>query len=140
MPAKAHATGPGQLTFGDTAALKDFSCQVTAVKLTNDSDSDDDLPTLCGDVVPGEQTTTFTLEASFLQDYDKEGCIAWSWENMGTQVPFTFIPNSMHDMEFAGTVTVRAMEVGGDVKKKNVSEIEWPVVGIPLMSFPTSGV
>lgn len=136
MPAKAHALGPGQLTFGATETLKDFSCQVTNAKIATDADSDDDIPVLCGDVVSGATTNTFSIEASFLQDYDAQGCIAWSWENMNAEVPFTFIPNTAHAMQVDGIVKVLPMELGGDVKKKNASEIEWPIVGTPTMTFP----
>ena len=79
--AKAHATGPGVLKFGTGEAENDFSCQVSNVKITPDFDSDDSIPVLCGGEVPGEVAYSAELEAEFLQDFDADGCLAWSWAN-----------------------------------------------------------
>lgn len=135
---KAGVLGPGSLTFTVDGAEADFACQVTTIKITTDSDSDDPIPVLCGQSVAGDSTDTFALEANFLQDYDKDGCIDWSWLNMNKEVPFTFVPNSARQLEVSGVVQVKAMEIGGDVKKKNTSEVEWPIIGTPTLTFPTT--
>ena len=133
--AKAHATGPGVLKFGTGETENDFSCQVSNVKITPDFDADDSIPVLCGGEVPGEVAYSAELEAEFLQDFDANGCLAWSWENAGKQVAFEFIPSLAHAAKFTGTVTVHPMEVGGDVRKKNTSSIKWPTVGLPVADF-----
>lgn len=140
MPATAHATGPGTLTFGEVGGpeAQDFSCQVTKVAVTTKSDSEDDQPTLCGDVIAGEQTDSATLEATFAQDFSREGVVAWSWANKGKQVPVRFIPNLATDMEVVGTITVRPLNIGGDAKKKNTSDVEWPFVGFPTLDWPAA--
>ena len=136
MPApKAHATGPGTLTFGATADKVDFSGQVSSTKIVPDSDADDAIDVLSGDQVPGEIRFSATLEATFLQDFDARGCIAWSWENAGETVEFEFIPATAHGARFTGSVVVQPMEVGGDVRKKNTSDIKWQTVGLPKPTF-----
>lgn len=125
--------GPGSLIFGSGtgASLLDISCQVTAAKITFDFDKEDDLPTLCGDTIPGEEVTSATLEFSAAQDTEKDGMTDWTWKNSGKQVPFTLIPKEGESAAVAGIVTVRATEFGGDVKKRNISDAEWPIVGMP---------
>lgn len=137
-PTKAHAMGPGTLTFGEAGA-NDFSCQIANAKITTDNDAEDSIPVLCGGEVPGEVSYSAELEAEFLQDFDADGCIDWSWKNAGQQVPFEFIPATGHAAKFTGTVTVHPMDVGGDVRKKNTSKIKWPTVGLPIADFTGGG-
>lgn len=138
MPSpKAHATGPGTLTFGDEADRVDFSAQVSKVVISPDDDADDAIDVLNGDQVPGEIRFSAQLEADFLQDFDKNGCIAWSWENAGEVKTFEFIPALAHDARFTGQVVVKPMEVGGDVRKKNSSSIKWDTLGLPKPTFAT---
>lgn len=139
MPAKAHSTGPGSLVFGEIGPDNtgtDFTCQVTKCAVTTKSDAEDATPTLCGDVIPGEQTDSATLEATFAQDFSREGIVGWSWANKGKQVPVRFIPNLANDLEVSGTVTIQPLSIGGDAKKKNTSDVEWPFVGFPTLDWP----
>lgn len=132
---KAHSTGPGTLTFGADTAKVDFSGQVSSVKIAPDSDEDDAIDVLSGAQVPGAIRFSSTLEATFLQDFDARGCIAYSWENAGETVDFEFIPATAHGARFTGQVVVQPMEVGGDVRKKNTSDIKWQTVGLPKPTF-----
>lgn len=126
--------GPGSLTFGAVGSELDISCQVTACKVTFDSDKEDDLPTLCGTVISGEKIYTSKLEFSAAQDVEADGMIDWTWSNAGTEVPFTFIPIASGAAAVKGTVVVDPVEFGGDVKKKNISEAEWDIVGLPTFT------
>lgn len=134
------ALGPGSLIFGTGtgASLLDISCQVTAAKITFDSDKEDDLPTLCGDTIAGEKIYTSKLEFSAGQDNEKDGLIDWTWKNAGKQVPFTFIPKEGEAASVKGTVTVDPVEYGGDVKKRNISDAEWDIVGLPTFTPDTT--
>lgn len=132
---KAHATGPGTLTFGGEVDKVDFSGQVSSIKIAPDSDEDDAIDVLSGAQVPGAIRFSSNLEATFLQDFDRQGCIAWSWENAGETVEFEFIPSNAHGARFTGQVVVQPMEVGGDVRKKNTSDIKWATVGLPKPTF-----
>lgn len=135
MPAKAHVLGPGKLLLGAAVNQLDFSCQITNGTITTDSDKDDDLPVLCGDVVPGETTLSATLEAEILQDYDLGGVIDFTWKNGGKELAFEFVPNLARAAKLKGTVTVLPMDIGGDVKKKNTSKVKWACVGMPALTF-----
>lgn len=127
--------GPGTLTFGTVSVDQlDISCQVTACKVTFDSDKEDDLPTLCGSVITGEKIYTSKLEFSAAQDIEKDGLIDWTWRNAGKEMPFTFAPRNDETATVKGTVVIDPVEFGGDVKKRNISEAEFDLVGLPIFT------
>lgn len=127
--------GPGTLTFGTVSIDQlDISCQVTAVKVTFDSDKEDDLPTLCGSVITGEKIYTSKLAFSSAQDLEADGLIDWTWKNAGKEMPFTFAPKNDETATIKGTVVIDPVEFGGDVKKRNISEAEFDIVGLPTFT------
>ncbi|ANA87588.1 major tail protein [Gordonia phage Jeanie] len=129
------ALGPGSLIFGEvTADQLDISCQVTAAKITFDSDKEDDLPTLCGGVITGEKTYTSKLEFSAAQDLEENGLIDWTWANAGKEVPFKFVPLESEVATITGVVVIDPVEFGGDVKKRNISDAEFDLVGLPTFT------
>lgn len=137
MPATFITTGPGTLKFGVAGAF-DASCQVTSMLVDSETDAEDAITVLCGDSVAGEETTTFTLKATFLQDDLKSsGLTAYTWTNAGTTVPFEFVPNTVNAAKVAGRVTVRPMPIGGEVKKRNTHDIEWAIEGTPVPTWST---
>ena len=94
MPANTQALGPGILTIGDAAAATDISCQISAARIAWEKDADDDTAVLCGDTVPGEIRYSATLGGTLFQDFSSATAIGqYTWENKGTQVPFTFVPS-----------------------------------------------
>ena len=137
MPATFITTGPGSLKFG-TAGAFDASCQVTSMLVDSETDAEDAISVLCGDSVAGEETTTFTLKATFLQDDLKSsGLTAYTWANAGKTVEFEFVPNTVNAAKVAGRVTVRPMPIGGEVKKRNTHDIEWAIEGTPVPTWST---
>ncbi|MFC4127386.1 hypothetical protein [Nocardia rhizosphaerae] len=132
--ANSYKMGPGTLTIGPVGTEMDFSCQITNGVLEPDFDSDDDLYTLCGDTLPGEQKTTWKLSGTAIQDLAAAGIVKWTWDNAGTEQPFTFTPSTSVGSSFTGTVVVRPLSVGGDVKTRPTSDFEFPVVGDPTMT------
>lgn len=136
MPVNSYKMGPGTLVLGPTGTEIDISCQITNAVLEPDFDKEDDLNTLCGDVVPGEETTTWVLKGVAVQDLTATGVVAWTWTHQGEQQPFRFVPSTAADAEFAGTIVVRPLLVGGDVKTRPTSEFEFPVVGAPTPTWP----
>jgi len=121
----------GSLNLGEVGSLMDFSAQVTACRVVPSVDTADSLPTLDGGTLAGEDTESFSLTATVIQDVSAAGIIDWSWDHAGEEVPFEFIPTTGRII--AGTVKVRRIEIGGDVQQKNTSDIEWPIVGIPTL-------
>lgn len=120
-----NALGPGELIIGETKALLDISCQVTAAKITFKADAEDDMPTLCGGIISGERTYAGTLEFTAAQDFEKAGLIDWTWTHAGEEVPFTLTPRRDETAVVKGRVVVDPIDFGGDVKKRNTSDAEW---------------
>lgn len=129
MAVKTQKLGPGVLRFGETASEQEFSSQVTSVLLEPDFDSEDPIPVLSGEEVPGDETETYVLSGEFLQEYSMESLLVWCKANSGTVLPFTFTPNSNAGFSVTGSVVIRAVAIGGDVKTSNTTEFEFPGVG-----------
>lgn len=127
--------GPGTLTVGAVGSPLDFSGRCTAVSVTWKVDQTDDVPVLSGGTVAGDRTYGATLEATVYQDDLQPGAgglVDYSWANKGAQVPFTFTPYAGTDARsITGELIVDPLDIGGDVGKKNTSDLKWACVGEP---------
>jgi hypothetical protein len=132
----------GTLTLGGTAGVggTEFACQATNVRLTPSHDeSGDEVETLCGDKLPPDVKTTWSLAGTSIQDFDDPaGFIKFSIDNNLEDTEFSWQPNA-GDTTVAGTVQVRALEVGGDVNARITTDFEWPVQGDPDWTWPAPG-
>lgn len=134
--AKSTVLGPGILEFGEVGSLKDFSCQVTSITVGMDPDRDDPTPTLCGGALVNEATYEATLEATLVQDLEESGIVKWSWDNRGVTMPVRYVPNRKAGLEITGEIVVDPISIGGDVKKRNTSDVKWAFVGEPQLNYP----
>lgn len=123
--------GPGTLTVGSAGDLLDFSGRCTKVNVAWKVDTTDDVEVLSGDTMAGDRTYSATLEATVYQDdLTAGGLVDYSWAEKGTEVPFTFTPYS-GGRAITGTLVVDPLDVGGDVGKKNTSDLKWACIGEP---------
>jgi hypothetical protein len=105
-------------------------CQMGNVKLVPSRDEEDGTPTLCDPKPAPQITTTWALQGSAIQDWEKDdGFVEFCRLNDGTTVPFTWVPNTGKGVTYSGNVQVRAVEFGGDVAKQNTTDFAFPVVG-----------
>lgn len=135
MPVKSTVLGPGKLLIGDvstTTAEREFATQCTKARLKPSTKSDDALVVLSGDSIPGSQTTTWELEATLIQDYDTDNLAEWCMKHAGKQVPFKFTPNGAAKRMYSGELVLRPIDIGGDVTKRNTSDVVFPLVGDPV--------
>lgn len=139
MPAKYYTVGPGSLTFGETGSGLDLSCQVSTAQIEWDSDTEDTTYVLCGDAVEGETTYTANLTATVLQDLEREGVVDYTWRNKGTKVPFEYVPSSRVGATITGECVIQPINVGGDVRTRPTSDLEFPCVGEPDLTYPGAG-
>lgn len=133
MPIKSFKVGPGELIFGEPGDVNEFSAQVTAATVEPSVDTEDDVPVLSGEVLPGEDEETFVLTGSGLQDITATGFTTWTWENAGTVVPFIYIPHSETARQISGEIKVRRTNIGGEVKARATADFEFPIVGVPVL-------
>lgn len=136
MPISSRKLGPGTLTLG--AGALEVSSQLTACKLTPSEsvESGDRTKVLSGEVLEADESTTYTfvLEGNFLQDDPGVASVVdWSWDNMGTEQPFTFTPSTAAGgREVSGTLVPVPLAIGGDeVETTMASDFTWRIKGTP---------
>lgn len=139
MSGMTKKLGPGLLTIGETASSEEFGGRVTKIELTPEIDEGDALNFLDGSSEQDE-TETWALTGEFVQSFMTGDLTVWCNENKGKQLPFTFVPNQEGAVQAKGTLTVRPVKVGGDVKTKAVTEFEFPVSGEPSITDDYTGV
>jgi hypothetical protein len=130
MAVKSHTLGPGSLAIG-AVGPRQFGAQLTKCLLSPSTTSEDDVHTLSGDVVLGEDTTVWELSGTLLQDYDLLSLEAYCFEHQGEILAFAFTPSDDHHQAWTGSVKIRPVAIGGDVKKKNSSDFKFPLQGDP---------
>jgi hypothetical protein len=133
MTVQAQKMGPGTLSIGSIGSPLDLTAQVTACKVTPSVNKEDPTPTLSGETLAGDRTTTWKLGATLVQDLSTAGMFDYTWGNAGDEVPFTFTPSTAAGRTVTGNVIVDPLELGGDVGKKNTTELDWDIVGDPVL-------
>lgn len=129
MTATDSRQGPGTLTLG---TLTGAGCQMSNVRLVPEHNEEDGTPTLCDPKPAPESETTWTLQGSAIQDWEKgadEGFVEFCRVNDGLTVTFSWVPNTAIGVTYSGSCQVRAVEIGGDVGVQNTTDYEFPVVG-----------
>jgi hypothetical protein len=139
MTVKSRPLGPGSLKIGETGSPQEWAGQLTKAALTPSTDTEDAINVLSGETLDGDDTTTYTLDGTILQDYDLDSLELYCFDNKGTDQPFVFTPSNAGEVEWSGTVRIRPVVIGGDVKKRNTSDFSFPVQGDPTHGEITAG-
>ena len=131
--------GPGTLSIGATGTEIDVSCLINNAVLAADKDQGDSETKLCGTVVPGSVTYTWTLSGNVDLDIaEATGLWNLSVTAPGSQQQFTYTPNTDAGTEGAGTLIIDPLPLGGDETGTTMAaDFEWAVVGMP--SFTLGG-
>lgn len=117
----------GTLTIGGT----EFAAQASAVKIVPSRESNGDpLPLLDGTTLAADSTRGDVLQITAVQDFtNPAGLQHYSWVHDGETVAFTWTPNGAANDTFTGSVSVKALEVGGEVRTRLSVDAEWACVG-----------
>jgi hypothetical protein len=135
MPIVESRLKTGVLTIDSVA----FAGQATNVALVpNIAEDGDRLEVLSGDVILPDEVTTWALEFTGIQDFDDEdGWINFSLTSAGDVVPVVFTPDdTVTGVEYAMTVKVRPVTIGGGVNVRLTSDASWPLQTGPTPSYP----
>lgn len=126
----------GTFTLGAEAEEVSFACQATNIRVTPSYDDDGDpVETLCGDELGAGKKESWVLAGTSIQDFDDpEGFLAYCYLHAMTDKPFTWAPNA-NGLTWAGTVTVIALEEGGDVNTRLTTDFEFDTVGRPTRTY-----
>lgn len=137
MPISSRQLGPGTLTVG--AAAMAVSSQLTGCKITPSESVEttgERTKVITGETLePTESASyTFTLEGNFLQDDPGAASVVdWSWDNMGTEQPFVFVPNTEGGREVSGILTPVPLQIGADeTDERMASDFSWRIKGTPV--------
>lgn len=132
--------GPGTLEIGTTGSEIDISCYVNNAVIAADKSADDDRTMLCGDVLPGSVTYTYTLSGNMDSDHENGAAsfFALTQANPGSQYSYTFTPNTTEGTTAAGTLTVDPLAFGADEMGQPLqSDFEFALVGKPTYTYGT---
>lgn len=125
--------GPGVLKFGEIGTEIDVSCNVNNATLTSSKDQGDSKTMLCGTVKPGSVTYSKSLSGNIDIDLEagEEGFFALTQLQPGSQVKFTFTPNTAEGTSAAGTVVIDPLDFGSSdgYGADLASDFEFAVVG-----------
>lgn len=129
MAVKAHKLGPGSLKFGETGTEVEFAVSLRSCTVEPETDEGDRVPVLSGDEYSDGDEDSYTLSGAVVENYDLDSVQVWAHINRNTEVPFLFRPDNDKALGVKGTVTVRRIGFGGDVKERNEVDFEFPGVG-----------
>jgi hypothetical protein len=129
--------GPGELTIGAIGAPIDVSCLINNAVIAADKDQGDSVTKLCGDVVPGSVTYSYTLSGNTDIDItDPAGLFALSQSAPGSQQDFTFTPSTEAGTAAAGKLIIDPLDFGGDTTGEIMaSDFEFALVGKPTYTI-----
>lgn len=130
LSAAATATGSPEVVITPTGGEADFSCQITTATVEWSDEEEDTLAVLCGDEEPGEITWSASLAGSMVTDPE---LAEWTWTNKGKKFSAVFIPSNVAAKQVVGTVVVKPLPFGGEVKTTATADFEWPYVGEPAL-------
>lgn len=138
MATDVITVGPGRFTIGADTDLTVFSGQVTSLRLVPSVDVGDAIYVLDGGEVSGDRTESWTVAGTMLQDFGATTSkTEWLFTHRGEDMAFSYAPSSALGKEITGTLTVEAIEIGGDVKSKPTSDFEFKLVGPPAIGTIT---
>lgn len=131
--------GPGELTIGATATPVDVSCLVNNATISMSKDEGDSTTKLCGDVVPGAVTYTYTLGGNVDLDLtDPAGLFALSQDHAGEIQDFEFTPSTEAGTAATGQLVIDPLDFGGDETGiVMASDFEFSIVGKPTYTYGT---
>ena len=91
--------------------------------------------TLSGDALAGDREYTVTLEATVLQDLTDDGLAGVDVGPQGRRRCRSRSPPPPPPARACpATVVVDPLDIGGEVGKKNTSDMSWDVVGTPVLT------
>lgn len=137
MPIREDRVKDGTLSLTIGAMPVDFATQATNIRLTPSTDEEGDrLEVLSGDTIEPDRVTSWVMAITAVQDFsDSAGFVAYALDHDGEQATYTWAPQGAAGVSYAGTVTVQAVEIGGDVNARLTTEAEWPCTGKPVPTY-----
>jgi len=120
--------GPGTLTLGGA----EYGQQLANVVLTPTIDSTDGTPTLANPDPLPEESESWALEGSAIQDWELvAGFVNYCFDHSGEEIAFVWTPLTADGTKWSGTCKVSSVPVGGDAGVQITADFSFPVAGKP---------
>ena len=141
LPTDTGQLGPGVLSIGEVGSELDVSCYLNNAQIEWSDSKTDDTTKLCGAVRAGVTTFTASLTGNIDIDAGNDsGLFALSWNEKGSQQPFTFTPSTELGTTATGVLTIKPLTFGAAAYGDDLtSDIAWDIVGDPTLSFDGAG-
>lgn len=137
MTIKSYLLGPGTLELGAAPLVVSAQMRAVTIKATEKVTKSEAIPVLSGEELDGDETVAYdwTAVLTFLQDLEADGSLDWSWENKGTEQPFTFVPSTAEGRQCTGILVPVPLDLGGtvDKTKRPESTTTWRIKGDPVL-------
>lgn len=133
----------GMLSFTPgTGTEMDYSGQATSVAIVPNVNEEDPVEVLDGSRVGGGSTATDTLDFTVISDHaSANGLVAFSWNYRGNTINFEFVPDADPLNTWTGTVTMKALQVGGAVGEQLLVEGSLNIVTVdPPAAYGTGAI
>lgn len=142
MATDQYKLGPGTLTLGTDPDEHEFNMQLTkcSVDPSESVSSGDDLNLLDGSTLEGDDDVTYdyVLTGEAVQDLVEDGFTDYCWQNKGLEVSFVFVPVTARVAAVTGVCRIKPIQIGGDVKIRNVASFDFAVIGDPVFTPDTT--
>lgn len=129
----SKSLGPGKITFGATGTLYQFAAHATAAYLEPSYSDGEVVDFLDGSSDREADEESWVFGGTVRQGLEDASIEDWCLKNAGKVEPFVFEPIN-DGKKYTGTARIRAIKIGGDVKKKNTSDFAFPVIGAPELA------
>lgn len=136
MAIESYTMGPGSLALGAgplavAAQVSEFSIECAeAVTKTPPKRMLSGEDKVTADKVTYEWKAIGVIQ----QDLAAAGVVAYSWDNMGDEVAFVFIPNTAEGRKVTGILRLVPIKVGGKAGDDPDSAVTWAIVGTPVLA------
>ena len=125
----------GTLTLGAAPALTVHTQAINIALTRKARGGGDALELVSGEVLSADETVDWTMKIKLLQDFtNSTGVQAYSWANDGIQVAYSWKPNPAGPT-YSGTLTITAIDVGGDAGKRLDADVEWTCTAKPVVTY-----
>lgn len=129
--------GPGVLEIGAVGSEIDVSCLVNSMRITAAKTQGETTTKLCGTQRTPAATYTYSLAGNIDLDLtDPDGLWALSQVAPGTEVPFTYTPNTDADTTATGVLILDPLDFGGEEYGEIMnSDLEWVLKAKPTYTM-----
>lgn len=136
MAIEYFTMGPGSLALGAGPLAVEGQVEEFAVECTENVKTTDPKPMLSGEdkITADKVTHSWKATGVLQQDLAAAGVVAYSWDNMGDEVAFTFVPSTAEGRKVTGTLRLVPIKVGGKAGDDPTSPITWAIIGTPVLA------